>query len=183
MKELFKNKCINEVVKREAGYVNHPADKGGPTNFGITQAVAREYGFFGDMRDLPEATAIKIYDEEYWQHIRLDDVQNFSLDLANFLFDFAVNSGVVNATEQLQRLLNSLNHCEDFYPDIDVDGGLGQQTLSALDMLVSRRGLDGLKVLEKSINALRIAYLVDVTESKESQEQFTFGWLLRVVSL
>lgn len=36
----------------EGGYVNHPSDPGGATNHGITQAVAREKGYEGDMRDL-----------------------------------------------------------------------------------------------------------------------------------
>ena len=27
---------IDELLEREGGYVNHPADKGGPTCFGIT---------------------------------------------------------------------------------------------------------------------------------------------------
>ena len=32
---------IDEVIDREGGYVNHPADKGGPTRWGVTEAVAR----------------------------------------------------------------------------------------------------------------------------------------------
>ena len=27
---------ITDVIRREGGYVNHPADKGGPTKYGIT---------------------------------------------------------------------------------------------------------------------------------------------------
>ncbi|MFX9027564.1 glycosyl hydrolase 108 family protein, partial [Acinetobacter baumannii] len=33
---------INAVIDREGGYANNPADSGGPTNFGITQGVARQ---------------------------------------------------------------------------------------------------------------------------------------------
>ena len=32
---------IDELIEREGGYVCHPADRGGPTRFGITEAVAR----------------------------------------------------------------------------------------------------------------------------------------------
>jgi lysozyme family protein len=32
---------IDALIEREGGYADHPADKGGPTCFGITEAVAR----------------------------------------------------------------------------------------------------------------------------------------------
>jgi lysozyme family protein len=36
-------RLINDVLAKEGGYVDHPADKGGPTNFGITQATLSRY--------------------------------------------------------------------------------------------------------------------------------------------
>jgi lysozyme family protein len=27
---------LDEIIRREGGYVNHPADRGGPTKYGIT---------------------------------------------------------------------------------------------------------------------------------------------------
>ncbi|CZY10659.1 glycosyl hydrolase 108 family protein [Enterobacter bugandensis] len=32
---MTKDEIINGLLEREAGYVNHPSDKGGPTNWGI----------------------------------------------------------------------------------------------------------------------------------------------------
>ena len=35
---------VDGLIEREGGYVANPADKGGPTCFGITEAVARANG-------------------------------------------------------------------------------------------------------------------------------------------
>ena len=40
---------VDGLVEREGGYVANPADKGGPTCFGITEAVARANGYRGAM--------------------------------------------------------------------------------------------------------------------------------------
>ena len=49
---------VEEVIGREGGYSNHPADKGGATRWGVTEAVARAHGFRGDMRAFPRAEAV-----------------------------------------------------------------------------------------------------------------------------
>ena len=51
------DELIDDVIGREGGYSNHPADRGGPTRWGITEAVARAHGFAGDMRDFPREDA------------------------------------------------------------------------------------------------------------------------------
>ena len=38
------DRMIDELIEREGDYVNHPADKGGPTRYGITEGVARAHG-------------------------------------------------------------------------------------------------------------------------------------------
>ena len=48
---------IDAVIDCEGGYANHPADRGGPTKYGITEAVARAHGYSGAMRNLPRDEA------------------------------------------------------------------------------------------------------------------------------
>ena len=37
------DRMIEDVIRREGGFVDHPADRGGPTKFGITQATLAGY--------------------------------------------------------------------------------------------------------------------------------------------
>ena len=75
MEESFDvDALIDGLIEREGGYVNHPADKGGPTCFGITEAVARAHGYAGAMRNLPRSEAAAIYRRLYWLRPRFDQV-------------------------------------------------------------------------------------------------------------
>jgi len=79
---------------------DHPKDKGGLTKWGISQAVARENGFEGDMADLTMGTAMKIAEEKYWNAVKADELPP---ELRYCVFDAAFNSGVVPAVRWLQR--------------------------------------------------------------------------------
>tara|TARA_B100000446_G_C10552936_1_gene341501 strand:+ start:10564 stop:11199 length:636 start_codon:yes stop_codon:yes gene_type:complete len=181
--DTLKRQLIAEVIDREGGYVNHPADRGGPTNWGITIAVARHHGYTGDMRALSRQQAAAIYAADYWHSLQLDEIAAFSTDLALVLFDFGVNSGPGRAAEYLQRQLNVLNNRGRFYADIAVDGSVGGETLKALAGFVAARGNGGLEVLAHTINAERIVFCRGLAERSESQEAFTYGWFRRVVEL
>ena len=55
------DQLLDELLEREGDYVNHPADRGGPTRYGITEAVARAHGYSGAMAELPREEAAAIY--------------------------------------------------------------------------------------------------------------------------
>jgi len=179
----LQRRLIDELIDREGGYVDHPADRGGPTRYGVTEAVAREYGYRGDMRDLPIELARDIAADRYWHSLRLDDVAPLHEPLAEYLFDYGYHSGPGRPGRDLQRLLNVLNRQEGDYPDVVVDGAVGPKTLAALDGYRGTRGAPGLVVLAESINGMRKAFLVGLAEKRESQEAFTYGWLRRVLEL
>ena len=88
------DRCIALVLKHEGGYADHPNDPGGPTNYGITLAVARENGYVGHMRNLPLSTAKAIYRKNYWDALNCDKLP-IGVDYA--VFDYGVNSGVSRA--------------------------------------------------------------------------------------
>lgn len=98
--------AIARVLKSEGGYVNHPADPGGPTNFGITIADYRRYvkadGTAADVRAMKVDDAKAIYRSKYWGAIRGDDLPA-GVDYC--IFDYAVNSGTGRVPKVLQRVL------------------------------------------------------------------------------
>ncbi|MFT3978580.1 MAG: glycosyl hydrolase 108 family protein, partial [Sphingomonas bacterium] len=89
---------IDEVIGREGGYSNNPADRGGATRWGITEKVARANGYRGDMRALPRETAAAIYRRLYWQRPGYDRVAEHMPKVAAELFDTGVNMGPAVAT-------------------------------------------------------------------------------------
>ena len=126
-------RLLDELIDREGGYVDHPADRGGVTKFGITDAVARAHGYRGAMRELPRREAVAIYRRLYWLRPGFDKVAETSARLAAELFDTGANMGPAVAATFLQRALTALNRNGKDYPDLEPDGRIGEQTLAALD--------------------------------------------------
>lgn len=172
---------IEDVIDREGGYVDHPADRGGATRYGITQAVARAEGYTGAMRDLPRALAARIYRRRYWQAPNFTSVAARAPTLAAELFDTGVNMGPATAATFLQRILNALNRQQRDWADLAVDANIGAQTLTALDTLLATRGPSAEAVLVKAINALQGERYLRLAETRPANEAFLYGWLaLRV---
>lgn len=98
--------AISALLASEGGYVNHPDDPGGPTKWGITLADAQRFwkggATAGDLRQMPESTARRIYRDRYWNALRCDDLPN-GVDFA--VFDYGVNSGTGRAGKVLRRVL------------------------------------------------------------------------------
>ena len=172
------DELINELIEREGGYVNHPADRGGPTKFGITEAVARAHGYTGAMRDLPREEAAAIYKRLYWLRPRLDQVAKRSPAVAAELFDSGVNMGPAVAVTFLQRALSALNRHGTDYADLVPDGRVGSATLNALDTFLELRGRAGGElVLLRALDALQGERYIRLAERRPANEAFLYGWL------
>jgi lysozyme family protein len=169
---------LDELIDREGGYVNHSSDRGGPTNYGITEAVARAHGYSGAMRDLPRAEATAIYKRLYWLRPRLDQVAKRSEPIAEELFDTGVNMGPAVAITFLQRALSALNRDRRDYADLVPDGRIGPATLAALDTFLELRGKSaGEAVILKALDALQGERYIRLAERRPANEAFLYGWL------
>jgi lysozyme family protein len=159
--------CLDEVLRHEGGYVDHPRDPGGATNMGITHKTLARWRQVSPwwkldkaaVRGLERAEAARIYRASYWDASRAG-LLPAGLDLA--LFDFAVNSGPDRAVRLLQAELG-----------VAVDGRIGPLTLDAVRKRATPDGVAGL------INALcdrRLGFLGALSTFKV----FGKGWTARV---
>jgi lysozyme family protein len=92
------DECANYILAVEGGYVNHPADPGLETKFGISK---RMYPTL-DIKNLDEQKAKSIYKFDYWDTICADLLPK---SLRLLVFDCAVNQGPGTAIKILQRTL------------------------------------------------------------------------------
>ena len=176
-------KAIYATIDREGGEVNLKNDSGGHTNWGITEATARAWGYRGSMSDLQKATAIQIYLDEFVYKPKIDLILAVSTKVGEEVFDTGVNCGRNVASRFLQRSLNVLNLQAKLYPDLVVDGYIGNVTRDALVSYLKHRGADGEVVLLRMLNSLQGAYYVELAERREKDETFIFGWFLHRVAI
>ncbi len=172
------DQLLDDLLAREGGYVNHPADRGGPTRFGISEAVARAHGYAGAMAELPREEATAIYRRLYWLRPRFDQVAVRSPRIAAETFDTGVNMGPAVATTFLQRALTALNRNGKDFADLVPDGRIGPRTLAALDGFLKVRGkAKGETVLLRALEALQGERYLRLAERRPANEAFLYGWL------
>lgn len=169
--------AIPKLLKAEGGHVNHPNDKGKETNMGITIKKARKFEWKGEMKDLPVELAIRIYKEEYWDVMKLDQIKNQTL--ADILFNFGVHCGTGTASKTLQRTLNILNRNNVSWWDTIVDGLVGPKTRTIVNALSDSDMMYTMKILI----GLQFERYIVIVERDSTQEIFIRGWINRIGEL
>lgn len=149
----------------EGGYSNHPQDRGGPTNRGVTQATydnwrARHGKPRRSVEMIEDAEVSDLYFEDYWTPCACESLPE---PLSHAVFDMAVNSGTWNAKLTLQRALG-----------VRADGVIGPITLreaktaqNATLRFLIRRG----------------AFIQEIIATRPSQVAFLEGWIKRLLLL
>lgn len=117
---------IAAVFALEGGYVDHPNDPGGATNHGITEQVARQNGFSGDMRRLSQTEAFAIYERQYIRAPGFLPLVEIDPVVAEEVIDTAVNMGPSRPSRFFQRAVNDLCGTR-----LTVDGRIGPVTVAA----------------------------------------------------
>lgn len=163
--------ALGHTLKFEGGYVNHPADPGGETNFGITKRTAVANGYAGDMKAIPLDVVARIYREVYWERAGLPAVATFLPVLAQYLFDIGVNMGTATAGKMLQEALNLVTGST-----LTVDGALGPATMTALQKTPASKR----HAVRLTVAALHAERYLAIVRRNPTQSVFLGGWLKRV---
>jgi lysozyme family protein len=150
--------AIPKVIKHEGGYVNDPKDSGGETKYGISK---RAYPNL-DIKNLTLQNAKAIYKKDYWDRIKGDLIK--SQEIAESIFDFAVNAGVKTASKMAQLVL-----------DVKPDGIIGPKTLKALNNFNK-------DLFIASFTLAKIARYVYLCERNPKNRKFFYGWVRRALS-
>lgn len=152
------------ILRLEGGYVHDPQDSGGATNKGVTQSVYNDYRkqHSQDERSVLYITndeVREIYYKNYWLAAQCDKLPP---GLGLCVFDFAVNSGVAQASRSLQRVVGTT-----------VDGKIGPLTLKAVS---EHEPAD----LIYGYSQERRRFYEDLVDKRPKDAKFIKGWLLRV---
>lgn len=165
---------IDVVLRHEGGFVNHPADKGGPTNFGITQRVYSNYlgrkASLQEIKDMSVDAAREIYERNYFTGPRIHLLPNPPRTL---VLDMAIHHGPVTAIKMLQRVVNQAG-----FGPIANDGVLGPMSRAAIEKAAARMG----NTLQNALVEERILYMNDIVSRNPAQKVFLKGWLARANS-
>ena len=168
--DSFKN-ALAFVLLQEGGFCDHPADRGGATNKGITQQVYNSHRqkkglAVRSVRDIEDQEVVDIYRVGYWEAAGCDKMKDPDLQL--LVFDWAVNSGPGVPVKRLQKLVG-----------VAQDGKAGPATLAAI---AKYREKYGAKMVAQ-LTVQRVRFYMDLVANNPRQGVFLEGWLRRSMDL
>jgi len=169
-------KAFAVTMKAEGGYVNDPDDPGGETYKGIARARNPKWpgwvniDLLRQQRNFPKSLeddqklqehVQALYEASYWDKIRGDEIDD--QDIAESIFDFAVNAGPRTSSKLAQLAAEAT-----------ADGVIGPQTLEKLNNIDKKTFL-ALFALAK------IGRYVKICETRLESRKYFFGWVRRTM--
>lgn len=176
--------AINTIIKNEGKFSDNNADKGGPTNFGISLRFLRGLGKSGDINldgvidinDIKYLTlemADNLYHHYFWDEYGYGQIKD--QDIATKIFDISVNAGPGNAASIVQRAVNyivtGIGRASEAV--LDVDGVLGPKSIKEINNVNPTEGLLVAIILFQKM------YYQKVLKKFPDQKEFINGWIKR----
>lgn len=174
------DEMIEDILRREGGFVDDPDDAGGATKHGISLRYMRGIGLDLDGDGDVDGEDVRLVDRETAAHLyRLDFLCQPKIDklpagLQPQMFDIAVNAGPHQAVLLLQRVLNDNFIGEEIR--LYEDGRLGPKSIGATQIVVLNHGWQKVNNL---LAQERIDFYGDLCKRRPSQYRFLRGWVNR----
>ena len=122
---------------------------------------------------LPEIE--NFYKKQFWDTLRLDEIK--AQDIAEEIYDTGVNMGEKTAVKIVQEACNLLNRDGKDYPELEVDGVIGKNTVNTINNHPYP------KTLYNLLNFLQAERYIEICRKNRTQEVFMRGWLnTRIIS-
>jgi len=167
-------RLINDIIRREGGFVDHPLDRGGPTNYGITLPTLSTYRHractVDDIRSITSPTAFSIY---YILYYLRPNIGALPVALQAIITDMAVNHGPKTAIILFQEVLKA--HGKHIGA---VDGLCGPLTCRAAECAYNDLGSELIDTLVRR----RVSYYEQIVKHDYTQRVFLSGWINRAES-
>lgn len=185
------NISFRKTMVNEGGYSNNPNDRGESTYRGISKKwypswqgfkvidqLRHEPNFPRNLENNAELQLMvqQFYRLNFWNPLYLDKIN--SQQVADELFDIAVNMGQTVAAEIAQRSINLMNKNQKLFPNLKVDGRVGELSAKAINNVCMMKANHD--TFLKCLNIFQGWKYISICEKDESQEEFFIGWMNRV---
>jgi lysozyme family protein len=166
--------AIEKTLKSEGKYSNDPDDSGGETYYGISRNnwskwsgwtdidIAKTTFGFPENIDVDEQVK-QFYQVNFWDKINGDDIA--SQEVAESIFDFAVNAGVATSAALAQMIVGAKS-----------DGVIGIDSISKINTCSQELFL-------AKFTIAKIARYVNIAKKRPANKQYFYGWVIRALEL
>lgn len=164
------------MIANEGGYGNDPDDPGGETYKGIARKMhskwngwttvdllKRQSGFPANLDKDAELQqdVSNFYRTVFWDPLKGDQMNN--QEVANSIFDFAVNAGLSTSASLAQMVIGA-----------KADGVIGPQTIASLNAFDPEHFLAAFTVA-------KIARYVTIVKKRPTSRKYFYGWVCRAL--
>ena len=168
--------ALNLILKNEGGYGNDKDDPGGETYKGIARNMNSKWNGWVTIdllkhdakfpKNLDAETALQdkvaaFYEVNYWDKILGDNIT--SQNIANSIFDFAVNAGTSTSSLLAQMVVG-----------VKADGVIGDQSIDAINTFEE-------KLFLASFTIAKISRYISIVEKRPTSRKYFYGWIRRAV--
>lgn len=168
--------AFDKTIATEGGYVNDPDDPGGETYKGVARKIhskwrgwtiidmqKRQSGFPAilDTNIELHAEILSFYEVNFWDRLNADQID--SQEVAESIFDFAVNAGVATSATLAQMIAGC-----------NTDGIIGPDSIKAINAFNPEHFLAAFTVA-------KIARYVNIVKKRPTSRKYFYGWVIRAL--